>query len=395
MRDGWRETTLGDVATRVIGRTPSRHDSRYWTDSLALPFFTIADMKERYATQGREGVTQTAVADGQAKRVPAGSLLLSFKLSIGKIAITDRDVYPNEAIAWVRPKEGVSRDFLALALEHVNWDELGGRAVKGKTMNKASLDAVRLCVPPSNDQRRIVDLFRAVDDALAGARITAETAFGTYAARGGQLKSGEGTAQPLSTLVTDARSGATPPRGRPEFYGGGIPWVKSGEVAGKVVFSTSETITDEALQASSAWLVPSGAVLVAMYGATAAQVGRLGVPAATNQAVLALVPDAEKVDGDFLYHLLRSDSERLKSLATGAAQPNLSKGVIMRQEYAIPPLEEQRRLGQEMSAILGAGEAAHHLVGSLKNLRSSLLSVLLSGEHEIPASYDEVLGTTA
>jgi len=67
----------------------------------------------------------------------------------------------------------------------------------------------------------------------------------------------------------------------------------------------------------------------------------------------------------------------------------------MRQEYAIPPLEEQRRLGQEMSAILGAGEAAHHLVGSLKNLRSSLLSVLLSGEHEIPASYDEVLGTTA
>lgn len=167
MRDGWRETTLGEVASRVIGRTPKRRESRYWTNDLSLPFFTIADMQDRRVTTGREGVTQQAVEEGQAKRVPAGSLLLSFKLSIGKVVITDRDVFPNEAIAWIRPTADVNRDYLALALESVKWNDLGGRAVKGKTMNSASLDAVPLVLPPLDEQRRIVDLIGALDRVIA------------------------------------------------------------------------------------------------------------------------------------------------------------------------------------------------------------------------------------
>lgn len=163
---GWVETTLGKVASRVVGRTPARKEPSFWTDDMTYPFLTIADMGNRWVTAGREGVTAEAIERGQARRVPAGSLLLSFKLSIGKICITDRDVYPNEAIAWVRPGPEVSQDFLSLALEQVDWDELGQRAVKGKTMNRASLDSVPLLIPPIEEQQRIVDLIGTFDETV-------------------------------------------------------------------------------------------------------------------------------------------------------------------------------------------------------------------------------------
>lgn len=67
------------------------------------------------------------------------------------------------------------RDFLAIALENVNWDELGSRAVKGKTMNKSSLDAIPITLPPPDEQRRIVATVKSVDDALGAARATAES----------------------------------------------------------------------------------------------------------------------------------------------------------------------------------------------------------------------------
>ena len=173
-RDGWRETTLGEVATRTIGRTPPRNDSSMWATSTERPFVTIADLGLNRTVTAREGVSELAEASGHAKRFPAGSLLLSFKLSIGRVGVADRDVFTNEAIARLAPVDGVLRDFLAIALENVNWEELGSRAVKGKTMNKSSLDAVPITLPPLDEQRRIVATVKSVDDALDAARATAD-----------------------------------------------------------------------------------------------------------------------------------------------------------------------------------------------------------------------------
>lgn len=97
-RDGWRETTLGEVATRTIGRTPPRNDPSMWSTDTERPFVTIADLGPNRSVTAREGVSELAEARGYAKRFPAGSLLLSFKLSIGRVGVADRDVFTNEAI---------------------------------------------------------------------------------------------------------------------------------------------------------------------------------------------------------------------------------------------------------------------------------------------------------
>lgn len=395
MRDGWQQTTLGEVSTRVIGRTPRRSEPSFWTSDTSRPFFTIADMRERYVTAGREGITEEAIIAGQAKEVPAGSLLLSFKLSIGRVAITDREVFPNEAIAWVKPDPGIMRDYLALSLENVEWDGLGGRAVKGRTLNARSLSAVPIPLPPLAEQRRIVDLVGALDDAIEAAETAARTADTTYEQLGTQLQDTDAPAIALSDLVSVGRAGGTPSRKNPSFYGGDIPWVKSGEVGGVSIQQTEECLTRDGLEGSSAWMVPAGAVLVAMYGATAAQVGRLEVPAATNQAVLALIADESRIRTSFLYHLLRSDARRLKSLAQGAAQPNLSKTVLFRQQYRVPGLDQQVSSAELMESVMMAAQHARTSAEALRVLRENLLASLLSGEHEIPMSYDELIGEEA
>ena len=89
-------------------------------------------------------------------------------------------------------------------------------------------------------------------------------------------------------------SGGTPSREKEQiYYGGSIPWVKSGELREAEVCRAEESITDLALIESSAKLVPKGAVLVAMYGATVGRVGILGIEAATNQAICHVIPDPE------------------------------------------------------------------------------------------------------
>ena len=164
----WPRATLGEVAQRTIGRTPPRKQARYWTEDLTNPFCTIKAMQNRSGMVFSEGVTEDAIADGVAKLAPRGSLLLSFKLSVGRVRFASEDVFFNEAIAWIRPNEAlIGKSFLALALEQVDWESLGSRAVKGKTLNSKSLDAVPLALPPLHEQQRIVDSVTMIDSVEA------------------------------------------------------------------------------------------------------------------------------------------------------------------------------------------------------------------------------------
>ena len=109
---------LGDIVELNIGRTPPRGEDRYWTTNVERPFCTISDMTAPRIYPAREGVTELAEREGKARRVPAGALLMSFKLTIGRTAVAGRDLFPNEAIVWIRPREDapVSQDYLRLYL---------------------------------------------------------------------------------------------------------------------------------------------------------------------------------------------------------------------------------------------------------------------------------------
>ena len=152
-------------------------------------------------------------------------------------------------------------------------------------------------------------------------------------------------------------SGTTPSRAHPAYYEGTIPWVKSGELRESTIYSTSEHISAAALQETSLKLVPKGALLVAMYGATVGRVGVLGIEATTNQAVCHVVPDPSKADTTYMFHLLQAKAAELVSRGVGGAQPNISQGIIKSLKIPLPPLEEQKRI----AGILDQADALRRL----------------------------------
>ncbi len=161
--------------------------------------------------------------------------------------------------------------------------------------------------------------------------------------------------------VCSTSSGGTPLSGKTAYYEGGtIPWLRSGEVAQGNVFHSELFITEEGLKNSSAKIFPINTVLVAMYGATAGEVGILRFEASTNQAVCGINPD-ERLSPDFLYLFLKTDKPALIRLAGGGAQPNISQKIVREFKIPIPPLDMQQ-------AIVAEIEAEHALVNSNKEL---------------------------
>lgn len=150
-------------------------------------------------------------------------------------------------------------------------------------------------------------------------------------------------------------SGSTPSRSELARYydGGTIPWVKSGELREGVILEAEEHVTHAALAETSIKLVPKGAILLAMYGATVGRLALLGIEATTNQAVCHIVPDPNIADTRYLFHALSSQVPAIVAMGVGGAQPNISQGVVKNLNVWLPPLPEQRRI----AAILDKADA--------------------------------------
>lgn len=148
-------------------------------------------------------------------------------------------------------------------------------------------------------------------------------------------------------------SGGTPSRKVAEYYDGDIPWIKSGDLRENVVTQAAEFITELAVKKSSAKLVPKGAILLAMYGATVGRMAMLGIDAATNQAVCAVMPDPNRANARYVYYALLSKVPEFLRSAVGGAQPNISQGLIKDTKIPLPPLAEQKRI----AAILDKADA--------------------------------------
>lgn len=161
-------------------------------------------------------------------------------------------------------------------------------------------------------------------------------------------------------------SGGTPKSDVREYYDNGtINWLKSGEVSNGYIYSTESHITECGLKNSSAKVFPVNTVLVAMYGATAGQVGLLKVPSATNQAICGIYPN-EKYIPEFVYQLLKARRDYFISVSTGGAQPNISQNVIKNTEIPLPPLTVQEEIVAEIESYQRIIDGARQVVENYK-----------------------------
>ena len=146
-------------------------------------------------------------------------------------------------------------------------------------------------------------------------------------------------------------AGATPSRKHPEYYGGTIPWLKTGDLNDGIVNETSEKITELGVKNSSVKVNEPGNVLIAMYGAT---IGKLGIVGnqelVTNQACCGCSL-FDGVHNWYLFYYLLASRKRLIDLGSGGAQPNISKNKIEKFTFPLPPLEEQSRIAAKVAQL--------------------------------------------
>ena len=146
-------------------------------------------------------------------------------------------------------------------------------------------------------------------------------------------------------------SGATPSRTQSEYYGGSVPWLKTGDLTDGYVTNIPETITDLALEKTSLRLNPVGSVLMAMYGATIGKLGILQVEATTNQACCACIP-YEGMFNKYLFYFLKANRRTFIKMGEGGAQPNISKEKIVSAILPLPPFAEQKRIVAKLEELL-------------------------------------------
>lgn len=147
------------------------------------------------------------------------------------------------------------------------------------------------------------------------------------------------------------RSGATPSRSNPLYFGGDIPWLKTGDLNDGYIYHIPENITALALKETSVKLIPSDSVLIAMYGATIGKIGILTFPATTNQACCACTP-YNILNNQYLFWYLRFSRDKFIEMAEGGAQPNISKEKIVGFPIALPPIREQRKIVNKIECLL-------------------------------------------
>ena len=145
-------------------------------------------------------------------------------------------------------------------------------------------------------------------------------------------------------------SGGTPSKQHPEYYGGSIPWVKTGDLGEQYIYSVDECITEEGLKNSSARLYAPDTVLVAMYGATIGATSILKTTACTNQACAAFIPNKEVIP-EYLYYFLLSKKQRFVQDGVGGAQPNISATYLKGVLFPLRTYEEQSAIVDKLSRV--------------------------------------------
>lgn len=182
-------------------------------------------------------------------------------------------------------------------------------------------------------------------------------------------------------------SGATPSRAEPEYYGGTIPWLKTGDLNDGHVSWVPESITEKALAKTSIRMNPTGSVLMAMYGATIGKLAILDVPMTTNQACCACVPSAG-VYNQYLFYFLLGCRKAFIKMGEGGAQPNISKEKIVSSLFPLPPLIEQKRIVAKIEELLPLIDRYEKAWGRLEefnrrfpaDMQKSLLQMAIQGK---------------
>ncbi len=158
---------VSDYFTLQMGKTPARDTARYWAkDGSGNKWISIADMSryEYFTNDTEDYISESAIQETGMKLIPKNTVIMSFKLTIGRVSVTSEPIYSNEAIVAFIPKtQDYSTRFLYYLVKYYDWLENAALAVKGKTLNKESIGKNRLIIPFRESQNEFATFAEQAD----------------------------------------------------------------------------------------------------------------------------------------------------------------------------------------------------------------------------------------
>lgn len=369
----WGTAPLGDVLSAIVGGgTPSKSNTDYFRGSI--PFMTVKDMHERFIADTQDHITEQALASSASSLIPADTLVVASRMSLGKIARPQIPVAINQDLKALFLHEGIDKTYI----EYV-WRAKASQIQAmgtGTTVKGIRLEDVRgleIPVAPTAEQTRIADqldkLLARVQacndriDAIPGLLKRFRQAVLESALYGGLLDEAESPIDgeisvPIASIAT-VGTGSTPLRSNGRFFASsGTPWVTSAATSNSLITQANVFVTQQAIDAHRLRLYPKGTLLVAMYGEgkTRGQVAELGIDATINQACAAVVVDETKALTAYVKLALQVNYLSMRELAEGGNQPNLNLSKVKNFQIPLPSLERQENIVQVANKFLGIAD---------------------------------------
>lgn len=375
-KHGWTYKKLGEVATIISGSTPKTNIPEYWDG--AHFWVTPAELgKSVYIGETERTITDDAVNNTNLTLLPVGTVLLSSRAPIGKIAITTAPMYCNQGFKNIVCSEELNNKFTYYFIDHiVPYLQSLGRGATFKEISKTIVENVKLPVPSMEEQEAIVDELDEINETIELLKQQVsdldkleQSTF--YAMFGDPVANEKGWEVKKLGDLAIIGTGATPSRTKEDiYYNGNIPWVKTTEVHYEDIEDTEEKITAIAVEETNCKIYPEGTILMAMYGQgkTRGQIAKLKIRATTNQACAAIDLSQSSCEIDFIYCHLKLMYEHIRSMARGGNQANLNLSLVNSILIINPPLTLQQEFAAKVEAIESAKVELNAQVAEMQTL---------------------------
>lgn len=402
---GWKVKALAEICDILIGGTPSRNKPEYWDKSKEDKnvWISIRDLSKRgkYIADSSEYISNQGVKSSNVKLIPKGNVLMSFKLTIGRTAITDRGIYTNEAIAAFLVKDDslLDSNFLYYALPGLQYDT--DTAIKGATLNKEKLKTTDIILPSLSEQTKIATILSKVDKEIEKVEQIIEQTEklkkglmqklltkGIGHTKFKKTKLGEIPEEwevvPLEKISSvDRGKFSHRPRNDKRFYGGNIPFIQTGDVVnsyGKIT-QYSQTLNDRGLAVSR--MFETGTIVLTI----AANIGDTGILTFDSCFPDSLVGIrvSQEMNNEFLEYFLRTKKPYLNKIATQSAQKNINLQKLRPLLIVKPPLREQKKIAGVLLSTEKQISINRNIKSNLQKLKKGLMSDLLSGRVRVVA----------
>lgn len=398
MTDGWKTKKLGELCIIELGRTPERANAAYWDEKRETGnvWLSIADLlkaNNKVVFDSKEYVSDKGAE--LCKPVAEGTLLVSFKLTLGRLAFAGRDLFTNEAIAalTIRDERELSKEFLFYFLQFFDWTRAAENDVKlkGMTLNKAKLKEMDVHFPKTLvEQRRIVDLLDEIFAGLSTAKTNAESNLqNARAIFNSHLQSvfaerGEGWMEMPLGEICQVKDGT---HNSPQYVTKGIPFVtqknirEGGLSFEKIKFISEEDHKDFYRRSN----VAKGDILISMIGANRGMACLVDDGRIFSIKNVGLVKPSEMLNAMFLLYFLKSPqaANYVTNVSRGGAQEFIGLTELRKFPVPFPPLNSQGRITDKFQSLRDNTQRLatvyERKLAALDELKQSLLHQAFSG----------------